>query len=209
MVPPIVIGGAAGLADFVAARIRRANPTIDKEVARELATELHDIVACVQGRCAAQPKPYPEFETSDLIQTLARTVIDDRPPGNDADANDGIWVMELLTELGGDELYLRYMRLFDRINGTDIVGELELEGPPAKKPKLSLVRDDLPPLEALKQAVIAAVRLAQKGEGPNRIMELLPEFKESAGIGFIMDATEAHRAALFDLVQKAGIPVEC
>ena len=210
MTPPIMIGGAAGPADFVAARIRRANPSIDKEAARALAAELHDIVACVQGRCAAQPKPYPEFEASDLIQTLAHTIIDDRPPGDDAAANDGIWVMERLTELGGDELYLRYMRLFDRINGTDIVGELELDGPPAKKqkPELCLVRDDIPSLDAIMQALTAAVRLAQKREGPTKILDLLPAFKESVELDFIMRATEANRAALFDLAQKAGIPVK-
>ena len=41
------------------------------------------------------------------------------------------------------DLYLRYMRLFDRINGTDMVGEFNLDGPPARKqkPKLCLVRD--------------------------------------------------------------------
>ncbi len=48
---------------------------------------------------------------------------------------------------GSDDLYLRYMRLFDRINGTDMVGDFDLDGPPAKKqkPELCLVRDDLPP----------------------------------------------------------------
>jgi hypothetical protein len=51
------------------------------------------------------------------------------------------------------------------------------------------------------------VRLAQKGEGSNRILEFLPKFKESAGLDFIMHATEIHREALFDLVQNAGIPV--
>ena len=110
---------------------------------------------------------------------------------------------------GSGDLYLRYTRLFDRINGTNTVGDFDLDGPPAKqKPELCLVRDDIPSLEAIMQALIAAVRLAQKREGPTKILDLLPEFKESAGIGFIMDATEAHRAALFDLVQKAGIPVK-
>jgi hypothetical protein len=197
-----------GPADLTAARIRRANPSIDKEAARELAAELHDLVACVQGRCAAQPKPYPEFEASDLIQTLARTVIDDRPPGDGAAATDSMWVWEWVTSLCGDELYLRYMRLFDRINGTDIAREFELDGPPAKKPKLSLVRDDLPPLEALKHAVIAAVRLAQKGEGSNEIFEYVHAFRDAMGLNFIMEATEAHRKELFDLVQNAGIPMQ-
>jgi hypothetical protein len=207
MAPPIVIGGAAGPADLTAARIRRANPSIGREAARELTAELHDIVASARERCSAA-------EESDLIQTMMREIVDDRPPGDaaayDAGASASMYLAVMLTDPDSPEdLYLRYMRLFDRINGTDIVGECDLDGPPAKKPELCLVRDDLPPLEALKHAVIAAVRLAQKGEGPNRIMELLPEFRESAGIGFIMDATEAHRAALFDLVQKAGIPVEC
>jgi hypothetical protein len=208
MTPPIVIGGAAGPADLTAARIRRANPSIEKEAARELATELHDIVACVQGRCAAQPKPYPEFEASDLIQAMMREIVDDRPPGDGAAATDSMWVWEWVTSLCGDELYLRYMRLFDRINGTDIAREFELDGPPAKKPKLSLVRDDLPPLEALKQAVIAAVRLAQKGEGSNEIFAHVHAFRHATGLNFIMNATEAHREALFDLAQKAGIPVK-
>ena len=204
MAPPIVIGGAADPADLVAARIRRANPSIDKEAARELAAELHDIVACVR----ASPSPPGISTRTTSIQTMTHAIIDDRPPSDGAAANDSIWVMEWLTELGGDELYLRYMRLFDRINGTDIVGEFDLDGPPAKKPELCLVRDDLPPLETLKQAVIAAVRLAQKGEGSNKICEHVPAFKDATGLNFIMEATEAHRKALFDLVQNAGIPVK-
>ena len=43
------------------------------------------------------------------------------------------------------------------------------------------MRNDLPPLDAIMQAVIAAVRLAQKGEGPKKILDLLPAFKESHG----------------------------
>jgi hypothetical protein len=71
------------------------------------------------------------------------------------------------------------------------------------------VRDDLPPLEALKQAAIAAVRLAQKGESSNEIFKHVHAFRDATGLNFIMEATEAHRKALFDLVQNAGIPVEC
>jgi hypothetical protein len=195
-----------GPADLTAARIRRANPSIYKEAARELAAELHHIVACVRERCAAA-KPSRDFDVNDFVQTITRNIIDDRSPRDGAAANDGIWVMEWLTELGGYELYLRYMRLFDRINGTDMVGEFELDGPPPKKPELCLVRDDLPPLEALKQAVIAAVRLAQKGEGSNEIFEHVHALRDATGLNFIMEATEAHRKALFDLVQNAGIPM--
>ena len=57
MTPPIVIGGAAGPADLTAARIRRANPSIGKEAARELAAELHDIVA------SARPQPVAPLPT--------------------------------------------------------------------------------------------------------------------------------------------------
>jgi hypothetical protein len=101
------------------------------------------------------------------------------------------------------------MRLFDRINGTNMVGDFDLDIPPAKKqkPELCLVRDDIPSLDAIMQALIAAVRLAQSGKGPTKILDLLPAFKESVELDFIMRATEAHRAALFDLAQKAGIPV--
>ena len=194
--------------DLVAARLRRrirsANPSIDKETAREMTAELFDLIERARARWPGD---------DDLIQLMTRVIVDDQHPGDpaaaDIEANAGMDLAIMLSgpaSDGADDLYLRYRRLFDRINGTDLADDLE--EPPAKKPELTLVRDDLPPLESLKQALIAAVRLAQSGEGPTKILDLLPEFKESAGIDFIMDATEAHRAALFDLVQKAGIPVE-
>jgi len=212
MAPPIVIGGAAGPADLTAARIRRANPSIGREAARELAADLHDILG--RARALGRAEGFSAAIENGLIQTMMREIVDDRPPGDaaayDAGANASIYLACMPTDPdGSDDLYLRYMRLSDRINGTDMVGEFDLDGPPAKKPRLSLVRDDLPPLDTLKQAAIAAVRLAQKGEGSKKILDLLPAFRESAGIYFIVDATEAHRDALFDLVQKAGIPVEC
>jgi hypothetical protein len=206
MASSIRTGDAIAPADLTVARIRRANPSIDREA------ELYDIIASAQ-RCAMR-LGCSAAEESDLTQTMMREIVDDRPPGDaaayDAGANASIYLACMPTDPdGSDDLYLRYMRLSDRINGTDMVGEFDLDGPPAKKPRLSLVRDDLPPLDTLKQAAIAAVRLAQKGEGSKKILDLLPAFRESAGIYFIVDATEAHRDALFDLVQKAGIPVEC
>jgi hypothetical protein len=56
--------------------------------------------------------------------------------------------------------------------------------------------------------VIAAVRLAQKGERSNKIFEHMHAFRDATGLKFAMEATEAHRKALFDLVQNAGIPVK-
>ena len=74
--------------------------------------------------------------------------------------------------------------------------ELEPEAPPAR---------DIPSTEALKAMVTQAVRLAQKKEGPTRILELLPEFKAKTGLGFVMEATDAHREALANLIDAAGL----
>jgi hypothetical protein len=66
---------------------------------------------------------------------------------------------------------------------------------------------DLPPLDTLKAVVTNAVRLAQKGEGSKKILDLLPAFKDTTGLAFVMNADDTHRAALYDLVQAAGLPV--
>jgi hypothetical protein len=114
-------------ADLTGTRFRRVNPSMNEGTARELAAELQDIIACVQRHCAAQPRPYLAFEESDVIQTLVRTVVDFSTSDKDAAANEGEWLMEMLTLLGGHKLYLRYMRLFDRVNGTDLVTECGLD----------------------------------------------------------------------------------
>jgi hypothetical protein len=74
--------------------------------------------------------------------------------------------------------------------------------PPAPPPPL-----DLPPLDTLKAIVTNAVRLAQKGEGSKKILDLLPAFKDTTGLTFVMNAEDKHRVALYDLVQAAGLPV--
>jgi hypothetical protein len=66
---------------------------------------------------------------------------------------------------------------------------------------------DLPPLDTLKAIVTNAVRLAQKGEGSKKILDLLPTFKDTTGLAFVMNALDEHRPALYDLVQAAGLPV--
>ena len=114
-------------ADLTGARFRRVNPSINEGTARELAVELHDIIACVQRHCAAQPRPYPAFQESDVIQTLVRTVVDFSTSNKDAAADEGEWLMDVLSYLGGHELYLRYMRLSDRVNGTDLATECDLD----------------------------------------------------------------------------------
>jgi hypothetical protein len=66
---------------------------------------------------------------------------------------------------------------------------------------------DLPPLDTLKAVITSAVRLAQKGEGSKKILDLLPAFKDTTGLAFVMNAEDKHRVALYDLVQAAGLPV--
>ena len=61
-----------------------------------------------------------------LLQTLLRTAVNFWPSDDAAAASESIWLMERLTFVGGHELYLRYMRLSDRINGTNLVTECGL-----------------------------------------------------------------------------------
>ena len=81
----------------------------------------------MQRHCTAQPRPYPAFQESDVIQTLVRTVVDFSTSNKDAAADEGEWLMDVLSYLGGHELYLRYMRLSDRVNGTDLATECDLD----------------------------------------------------------------------------------
>jgi hypothetical protein len=204
-------------ADLVAARICRANPSIGRESARELVAELDDIIACALKRWRAAPDfgvvyadvtdaVFDEADGNDLIQTMAHAIIDKALSTSEVEHLDDM--LSVLDSVSDDsrDLYLRYMRLSERINGTDLVGKFKLD-PRAKKPRLVLVRNDIPSLDAIMQALIPAVRLAQKGEGPRKILDLLPAFKDSSGLDFVMQATEEHREALFDLVLNAGIPV--
>ena len=69
----------------------------------------------------------PLSKEDDVIQTLRRTVIDFSTSDKDAAADEGEWLMYVLSYLGGHELYLRYMRLSDRVNGTDLVAECDLD----------------------------------------------------------------------------------
>ena len=66
---------------------------------------------------------------------------------------------------------------------------------------------NLPPLNTLVSVVTTGVRLAQKGEGSKKILDLLPGFKDATGLTFVMNAEDKHRAALYDLCVAAGLPV--
>ena len=67
---------------------------------------------------------------------------------------------------------------------------------------------ELPSLEALKAVVTAAVRAAQKKEGPTTILDLLPDFKAKTKLDFVMNAKDEHRPALADLIEGAGLALE-
>jgi hypothetical protein len=79
--------------------------------------------------------------------------------------------------------------------------------PPAPTAAPPVPPVDLPPLDTLKSIITSAVRLAQKGEGSKKVLDLLPAFKDTTGLTFVMNAEDKHRAALYDLVQAAGLPV--
>jgi hypothetical protein len=114
-------------AELTAAQIRRGNPSIDEETAQKLAAELHDIVARIKKGFALQPPDLP-IEESDAIQTLLRTAVGIWPKDEDAAANESVWAMEQITRAGqltgADDLYKSYLRVCDKVDGTDFASLL-------------------------------------------------------------------------------------
>jgi hypothetical protein len=51
---------------------------------------------------------------------ILRAAVDIWPLDKDAAAGESMWLAERLAAVDGDELYDRYLRLFDKINGTDL-----------------------------------------------------------------------------------------
>jgi len=112
--------------DFMAARIRRVNRRINKERAGELAAEVYDIIACVQrSYCPGLRRGSADIEAIHVIQSLLRTVVNIWPTDEEDAVNESVWLMLSLTDID-DELYRRYMRLCDRVNGTDLSAEWDL-----------------------------------------------------------------------------------
>jgi hypothetical protein len=123
---------------FTVADIARANQSLSDSEWRELAHELHAIIAAVRASYIARPPSRTElvarlpnedtnlphadllaFEEADLIESLRRTVVGIWPADDRETANLSVWLMERLTDLGNDSLYVRYLRLYDRIQSTD------------------------------------------------------------------------------------------
>ena len=146
-----------GPTDLVAERIRRANPSIGREAARELAAELDDIIACALKRWRAAPHfgvvevdevdvAFDDADGNDLIQTMTYAIIDDKDlSASELEHLD--YMLSVLESVSDDsrDLYLRYTRLSEQINGTDLVGRFKLD-PRAKKSRLVLVRNDNSPV---------------------------------------------------------------
>ena len=82
-----------------------------------------------------------------------------------------------------------------------------VQAPAAPAPEPEPERE-LPSLEALKAVVTAAVRAAQKKEGPTTILDLLPAFKVKTKLDFVMNAKDEHRPALAELIEGAGLALE-
>ena len=120
-------------ADLTAARIRRANPSINEETAREDAAIVYDIIAYVQQAYAI---PYAEWggEESDTIETILRTVAGVWSRG------DSEWIMEQLTcaerLLGRDDLYKGYLNVCGHVENEDYSWVFEDKRPSDDNPSV-------------------------------------------------------------------------
>ena len=216
--------GAIGSADLVTARIRRANPSIGKEAARQLAAEFDDIVACALKRWRAAPDfgvgdadaVFYEADGANLIQMMTYTVVDSLS----ASEVEALAAGKSVLRMTCTRTYSRFSRASVTTPATCICATCACPiGSTVRKRSAS---SSWTPVRrspgwcscgttsrhsTRSCRRYSAVRLAQKGEGPRKIFDLLPAFKDSSGLDFIMEATEEHREALFDLLQDAGIPV--
>ena len=110
-------------ADLTAARIRRANPSISEETAREDAAIVHDIIACVRQAYAIQSTDWCG-EEDDTIETILRTVTGVWPKDHDAACSEGEWMMHQLTHAeqltGEGDLYRRWLRVCGHVENVDL-----------------------------------------------------------------------------------------
>jgi hypothetical protein len=112
---------------LTASQIIRASPAaISESEARQLALELHDLIAEVQARYGEGKLSDDEaaFGLADLVDAVRRTVLGFWPSDGAAAGSESCWLMEQLTDIGDARntlLYDRYLRLHDRIQGTDFV----------------------------------------------------------------------------------------
>jgi hypothetical protein len=106
--------------ELTAMRIQ-GRASVSAATAHQLAIELHAIVAAYRQLFAVRPpgRCFVDNEETDVVETILRTAVDLWPRDGDEVAYESVWLIERFSAVDGDELYERYLRLFDRINGTD------------------------------------------------------------------------------------------
>jgi hypothetical protein len=107
--------------ELTASRIER-RASISAEAANQLAIELHAIVADYGQLFALRPPcdHYAPSEETDVVETILRTAVDVWPSDKDAVAIESMWLAACFSTIDGYELYERFLRLCDKINGTDL-----------------------------------------------------------------------------------------
>jgi hypothetical protein len=154
------------------AEIARANQEISDDEALKLAHELHDLIAAVQTAYIVRPPspavlaarmpredahlPYEDavaFEVADLVDTLRRSVLGFLPSDWDEACSAGVWLMELLTDLGDDSLYDRYLRLCSRISEPGVHAAREIVEAAFTRPPTTHAETDTRTAFSVKPAV--------------------------------------------------------
>lgn len=123
--------------ELTAALIIRSAGNIDESGAHALALELHDIIARVQQFYADRPRlitaDRPQFEAADLVWTLLRATLNFWPEDSGAAADEAVWIAEHLEPMG--DLFDRYLRVCDRIAGSDIAELADFREDPRARPQ--------------------------------------------------------------------------
>jgi hypothetical protein len=119
----IVITPALTKARIIRRMASTLGEPIDESLAQELASDLHELVADFRQAYRAQP-PRPRdadveaIEEADVVDAILRNAVGLVPEDGETAMQDACWVDEQL--IGLADLYERFVRIRDAINGTDI-----------------------------------------------------------------------------------------
>ena len=107
--------------ELTASRIQ-GHAQISAEAAHRMAIELHAIIAAYRQLFEVRPpcESFVKNEDTDVVETILRSAVDVMPRDGDVRMRESAWLYERFSAVDGDELYERYLRLFDRINGTSL-----------------------------------------------------------------------------------------
>jgi hypothetical protein len=120
--------------EFTGTMIIRCDVIKDEAQAHALALELHEVIGIFRGLYSVRP-PYQrellekmpdleEIEETDLVLAIWGTAFDICPTNERAALLEVDWLYDQFERIGADELYDRYMRLCDKINGTNFAEPL-------------------------------------------------------------------------------------